>query len=67
MGCGWKYEFRGKTYKTILGLVKAAHKDNPLADSFYFDVTGRFCARRGAVCLPYQTVRYHDKGITAIA
>mgnify|MGYP001558017068 CR=1 FL=1 len=63
----WKYEFRGKTYKTARGLVKAALLDNPMAKEFFFDADGTFCAKNDKAVLRYKTVRYIDQNVTSIS
>lgn len=63
----WEYEFRGRRYKTVRGLLKAARKDNPVADTFFFNKDGKFCALKNKSELAYSTVRYPDKRVTVIA
>lgn len=64
---GWEYEFRGRRYKTVMGLFRAARKDNPVADRFFFNKDGKFCALKDKAELPYPTIRYPEQRVTVIA
>ena len=64
---GWEYEFRGRMYKTVRGLFRAARKDNPVADTFFFNKDGKFCALKDKSELSYPTIRYPEQRVTVIA